>query len=222
MTPFQGDMCHFQNMQGRDPRIMRMKDRNVLKFICRANLAALWLREPSTVEGNFAQVRKMELAGGIMGFDLIGLPMGPFPLEDSFGMKVVCTMLRRSLDNPGKWEKYIQFKTARKDPSAYSNMFHASCQVGQLFMMVYETSKTYHTHRPTYGYWFERFILGCHKRMGDMVVSDCALSIRIFKKLLADLKKEWEEMTIHPITILINPTTKRLPEQQCFVRWTPA
>jgi hypothetical protein len=136
----------------------------------------------------------MEEAGEDVGFDSIGPPMGPFPLEDTFGMKVACTLLRRSLD-PGKWEKYIQFGTARKVRSVYSNMFHASSQVGQVSVMAYETSKTYHTHCPTYGYWFERFILGCHKRMGDMVVSDCALSIEIFGELLSDLEKDWEKST---------------------------
>jgi hypothetical protein len=170
------------------------KDRNVLKFIRRANLDALWSREPSTVAGNLSQARKMEAAGDEVGFDTIGPPMGPFPLEDSFGMKVACTLLRRSLD-PGKWEKFIQFGTARKVRSVYSNMFHASCQVGQVSVMAYETSKTYHTHCPTYGYWFERFILGCHKRMGDLVVSDCALSVEIFRELLVDLEEEWMKAT---------------------------
>jgi hypothetical protein len=46
--------------------------------------------------------------------------------------------------------------------------------------VAYETLKTYKTHCPTYGYWFERFMLGCHKRMGDMVVSDHALLVEIF------------------------------------------
>jgi hypothetical protein len=61
--------------------------------------------------------------------------------------------------------------------------------------MANETSKTYHTECLTYGYWFEQFMLGCHKRMGDMVVSDYAVSAEIFKELLAGLDLDWEEAT---------------------------
>jgi hypothetical protein len=59
--------------------------------------------------------------------------------------------------------------------------------------MAYKTSKTYHADCLTYGYWFERFMLGCHKRMGDMVVSDYAVLAEIFKELLAGLDLDWEE-----------------------------
>jgi hypothetical protein len=89
---------------------------------------------------------------------------------------------------PGHYVKFIALLPGDKDDIAEG--LHTSCQVGQVSVMAYVTSKTYHTHCPTYGYWFERFILGCHKRMGDMVVSDCALSIEIFKELLVDLEKE--------------------------------
>jgi hypothetical protein len=54
--------------------------------------------------------------------------------------------------------------------STYSNVFHALCQVRRFSVMAYETSKVYKTHCRTYGYWFERFILGFGKGIGDMVV----------------------------------------------------
>jgi hypothetical protein len=171
------------------------KDRRSFMFIRRANLDSLWAREPSTVAGNLAQARKMEFCGDdVFDTGSVGPAMGPFPLEDTLGMKVACTMLRRSLD-PGKWEECLQFASTRKVRSTYSNMFHASCRVGRISVMAYETSKVYQTDCPTYGYWFERFTLGCHKRMGDKVVSDYGLSIEIFNEILATLELEWIEAT---------------------------
>jgi hypothetical protein len=146
------------------------------------------------VAGNLLQARKMEQCGEDIGLGLVAPAMGPFPLENTFGMRVACALLKRSLD-PGKWETNIQFATARKRRSTYSNVFHASCQVGKVSVMAYETSKTYETHCPTYGYWFERFMLGCHKRMGDMVVSDYALSVEIFRDMLDGLEREFLETT---------------------------
>lgn len=41
----------------------------------------------------------------------------------------------------------------------------------------------------TYGYWFERFMLGCHKQtMGDMVaVPDYSLSVEIFQDIFGEI-----------------------------------
>ena len=47
--------------------------------------------------------------------------------------------------------------------------YHASQKLTSLFSMAYEATKTYATTCPTYGYWPERFILGVHKRTGDLV-----------------------------------------------------
>ena len=112
---------------------------------------------------------------------LVGPAMGPSPLEDTLGMKVACTMLRRSLD-PGKWEECLQYVSTRKVRSTYSNMFHTSCHIRRILVMAYKTSKVYQRDCPTYGYWFECFSLGYHKGMGDKAVSDCGLLIGISTK----------------------------------------
>ena len=76
-------------------------DRKTLKFVRRANLDAFSSREPLTVTGNLSQARMMEACRENIRIKPVSPPMGPFPLEDSFGMKVACTLLRRSLD-PGE------------------------------------------------------------------------------------------------------------------------
>jgi hypothetical protein len=163
LTLFQCDVCHFRNIKHCDPRIGDKKDVRLLKDIRVANLDAFGAREPLTVAANLKDVRKMEKIGEeVYGFDSVGPPMGPFPLEVKFGMKVACVLLARSLD-PRKNERYIQFSTARKIRSAFSNAHHASSMLMEATVIAYETSKTYVTRCPTYGCWFERFILGCHK-----------------------------------------------------------
>ena len=192
MTPFQCDKCHFVNMQKRNPSLHSVKDRYLMKLIWRANLDACWAREPSTVAANLGQARKMEKIGGEIGLDSVSPRMGPFPEEDTFGMKIACTILHRTLD-PGKHEDNIQFSTARKIRSAYSNVYHSSRMLKEVSVMAFETNKLYETECPTYGYWFERFILGCHKRMGDIVVSDYALSKALYMELMRQVDEDWED-----------------------------
>jgi hypothetical protein len=97
--------------------------------------------------------------------------MGPFSLEDKFGMGVAMTMLLRSLD-AGKNETTIQYSTMRRLRSAYSNIYNASSSLSNVAVMAQETRKVFSTDCPAYWYWFVRFMKGCHKRMGDEVNSD--------------------------------------------------
>lgn len=140
---------------------------------------------------NLAQARRMEDIGfKYYGYSHVNEELGPFPLDDTFGMKAATVFLRRSID-PGRNERYIQFSTARKIRSAFSNIYHASKKVGQIAAMAFQSTKTYATTCPTYGYWFERFVLGCHKRMGDFTVSDFALAKDILVCLIEDLEEDY-------------------------------
>jgi len=49
ITPFQCHLCHFQNVQQRDPLDFLPTDQQALEFITRAVLDSFWSREPSTV-----------------------------------------------------------------------------------------------------------------------------------------------------------------------------
>jgi hypothetical protein len=63
----------------------------------------------------------------------------------------------------------------------------------EVTVMAFEMNKLYKTSCPTYGYWFERFILGCHKWMGDIVVSDYAFSKDLYMELMNQLEEDWED-----------------------------
>lgn len=52
MCPFKCDMCHFWNIQLRDPISAKAEGFKLLRCSRRANLDALWDKEPSTVKKN--------------------------------------------------------------------------------------------------------------------------------------------------------------------------
>jgi len=59
MCQFQCDLCHFRNIQRRDPLVGNVKDSLSLRCIRRANLDAMWAREPTTVGGNLREVKRL-------------------------------------------------------------------------------------------------------------------------------------------------------------------
>ena len=66
--------------------------------------------------------------------------MGPHPLSDTFGMEPAIIILRKSLD-PGKYSlTNVQFSTARKMRSAYSNLWGASVHTDLIAVIAKERS----------------------------------------------------------------------------------
>jgi hypothetical protein len=191
MCPFQCDICHFRNIQKRDMVAGNRKDKLLLQCIRRASLDAFWAREPSTVRANLRGARRLEEIGDTVGMTSVTPPMGPYTTDDSFGMGLAVCVLLRTLD-PGKTEDLIQFSTARNLRSVFSNIYHASvCHQSGLAVMAQSTTKIWVTGCQSYGYWFERFMRGVHKRMGEEVRSDYALSVQVLHKMLGQLDREW-------------------------------
>ena len=123
------------------------KDALALSCIRRANLNSIWSQEPSTVSQNASQARTMEELGEALGFDSVAPRMGPFPLEETYGMKIACVTLLKSLA-PGKWENTVQYATVRKMRSIFSNLYHASYHGESMSVMAYETQKCLRRHAP--------------------------------------------------------------------------
>ena len=192
MTPFQCEKCHFRNIFKRDPNPDRPKDRRSVIAMRRASLDAFWAREPKTVVSNLADVRMLEeTAEDTYGFpDGVCEEMGPFPLKDTVGMKLAMTMLQRSLD-PGRTEERIQFSTMRRMRTGFANVYGASHRMDGPAVMAHENRKVFWTDCPSYGLWFDRMMNGCHKRMGDRIKRDHALSIDILLELLKRLERDW-------------------------------
>ncbi|MFN9981615.1 MAG: hypothetical protein ACK53Y_16945, partial [bacterium] len=57
--------------------------------------------------------------------------------------------------------------------------------------MAKDTKKMFITRCPTYGVFFERFVWGLHKRMGEIVRPDRAISIEVMKEICTQLELEW-------------------------------
>ena len=76
--------------------------------------------------------------------------------------------------------------------SSFSNIWHASSQTLTTSVMARDTKKTYATSCPSYGLWFERFMIGMHKRMGDKVHQDKAITLAVIHKVVESLETEYE------------------------------
>ena len=87
VTPFQCDLCYFRNLMGRDPVMELPQDLRLLKLIRRANLDAIWSREPGTVNATLLACCQGARIAQQLGFkNKLFKPMGTFPVEDSFCM----------------------------------------------------------------------------------------------------------------------------------------
>jgi len=163
VTPFQCDLCHFQNLMRRGPIHNLPQDVRLLKLIRRANLDALWSREPTTVAGNILTAGQGLNVTAALGFkESLFRPMGLCPIEDTFGITAAIVMLQQSL-RPRKYASTIQFGTGRKFRSYFSNIYQASMEGQQAMVMAKDTRKLVVTKCLTYGEFFERFVKGMQK-----------------------------------------------------------
>ena len=191
MNLFQCDDCHLYNMVGRKRILGYSPDDLALLCIRRANLDAFWSRERSTVAANLSEANKYLENLESMGLETIAFPpKGPHLLSDTWGMSVACALLLRSKDR-GRNAKHVQFETVRRTRSMYSNVSH-TCEggTGQSFMggegaLVASNSAT---NKP----WFKRFMLGCHRRMGDVWLPDQPITMNIMEICLAELETKWD------------------------------
>jgi hypothetical protein len=169
------------------------QDLQVLKLIRRANLDAFWAREPSTVRGNLAACRQGADIAASLGLKAkLFRPLGPFPLNDTFGMAAAIVMLQASL-RLGKYDKCIQFGTVRKLRSGFSNAYHVTAEGQEAVVMAKDTQKLVVTKFPTYGEFFEHFTRGMHKRMGEIVRPNRAPSLDLMLAISRIMEDEWSQ-----------------------------
>ena len=189
---FQCDLCHFRNIQKRDPNPeVIVQDALMLRCIRRANLDTFWARETSTVLANGREMRIMARKAALVGMACPTPDLGPYPVVDEQGMGIAVLILMRSLD-PGRNEEFVQYNTARKMRAAFANFWQASVEGQNEAVVQRNTTKLVSTNCPTYGPWFERFMLGMHKRQGDQSYPDKAISIEVMLALMVRFDAAWE------------------------------
>ena len=190
MVPFQCGLCHFRNIYGRNPVSFRVIDQEMLEYIRRATLDSFWAREPSTVQGNLKEAKRVFRFVDRMKIPNIVPPMGPFPLEDVHGMAIACAVLDRSLDK-GLYEEFVQFDTFRRAKSALTNITQAGIGGLKDSVGAYERNKLWISESPVHSFWFNRFIVGIHRRVGDFRKQDEPITIEILHAVDQILEREW-------------------------------
>ena len=80
-------------------------------------------------------------------------------------------------------------------------MYHASVKGQEAMVMAKDTRKLMVTKCPTCGLWFEKFMKGCHKHMGEIVRPGRALSPTILLEILSLLNLEWNDNPHHRLDI---------------------
>jgi hypothetical protein len=190
MTPFQCELCHFRNIMGRDVLVDVHEDIELFEILRRANLDAFWDRASSTVSSNLRAGMRGEKTTRRLGMPSLTPPMGPFPLEDSLGMRIAVAVLDRSLD-PGTYDDFVQWETFRRTRSAVTNIAQAGAFGLGASVGAYERRKMWISEVVTHSFWFSRFMSGLHKRVGEVKKRDEAMTIDVVHAIQDILHAEW-------------------------------
>lgn len=190
-TPFQCDRCHYQNMFFVDQDENDPDEKLLRKCLRRSILDSLWSRKCSTVGSNYSNGRALERYGRILGFNRVMPEFGPYPLEDTFGMRVACCLTLKGNDG-GKNASTLQFGSTRKYRTAFSNFYHSSVSHLKMVMLGKENRKVYLTDCPTDGRWFDRFMQGMGNRLGQQLVQDLAMSVEVLLEVQELLEEDWQ------------------------------
>lgn len=166
-----------------------------MEFITRAILDSFWSRESSTVETNLRSAVRGERAMERFGFPSLTPPMGPFPLQDDWGMKAAVAILDRSFD-PGTYEDRVQFETFRKLRSSITNITQSGVAGLGDVIGAYERNRTWISRVQTHSVWFAtRFMKGLERRHGQVVKQDWAPPISVIHAIDSVLEVRWNEAT---------------------------
>ena len=118
-------MCHFLFIQKSDP-VSGTSDDPLKVCIRRANLDALWAREPRIVYENLRErYRALTGVARLRTKDSHPFARGPFPVKVAMGMAMACTVQEQSLD-PGKNSERIKYDSLCKQRALTSNYVHSS------------------------------------------------------------------------------------------------
>jgi hypothetical protein len=117
-------------------------------------------------------------------------PIGTFPLSDDAGMKAAMVVLDGSLD-PGKYSDYVQWETFRKTRSAITNRRQAEASGLLDVIGAHERNRSWISKVPTHTFWFHRFMVGIHKRVGEIRRQDETLSIDVLHAVDRILEARW-------------------------------
>jgi hypothetical protein len=187
MVSFECDFCVFAKITGRSPDMTTCPDLHLMGCIRRVILDAFWSRARSTVSANANRFREMIEMSKTLGFEPPYDPPGPLPSFDHCGYKVAILMVSKSL-RPGRHSgSYTQWDTIRKIKSTHSNQSRGGRTANSKSMTMTDSKGSGYDRISTEvcgSLWFQRFSLGCRRRMGQDWRPNRAISNPLMIKLL--------------------------------------
>ena len=193
-VPFECDLCHFRNLNRRDPVWDCSKDTGTLEAIRRVLLDVFWAREEGTVKGNLGRMRR-DYADVRSRYNVGDRLLPYFPthiLEDRVGMAMAITMLTATL-REGNYGPHIQYATARKSRTWQRNIANsASGYLGDPHSGKQGEAVRFQSCSVTDREWFQRFCTGMKWRMGEVRFQNEALTPAMVLGLGTLLDGIWE------------------------------
>ena len=171
-------------------------DRLILALIRRVNLDIFWSRENSTVASALSNFRNYVNLATSMGLKIQAPAQGPWPLNDELGFGTALIMLRKSMEKGRNADEYQQFDTIRKLRTAMHTLYvnspkgsqgYQSLSLGRGRALKMDGS-------PTQSHLFEKFMEGCEKRMGKLIIQDRAISLKVLLLMLENYELEWHQV----------------------------
>ena len=163
-------MCIFRKLRRESPNVESLVDTRLLASIRRINLDAFWSRSSSTVTGNKDRLISALKISNSLGLKGPYIHEGPMPDNDFCGYELALQMVEASR-RPGKHSsEYTQFETIRKYRASYSS-FHRATPQGNKTVVALVGQKgnlQRFVQDPTVTLWFQRFVEGCERRMGNV------------------------------------------------------
>jgi hypothetical protein len=192
-VPFECDLCSFQNVTGRDPVLGDYNDHFTLVAIRRVLLDVMWAREPDTVAGNWARIRR-DYVTAVSHLSLRTeslLPaLGNPTVNDRLGLGVAILTVVTSL-RAGQNSSTIQYDTMRKTQTWYGNAFDAGREYACDTVVGLDQKKQYLSHSHTFGKWFSRFMRGARLRMGMIRRQNEALTSAMVLAMCRRAEADW-------------------------------
>jgi hypothetical protein len=187
MISFECDFCVFSKVSGRLVNLESISDVHLMGCIRRVILDAFWSRARQTVSTNANRFREMMMLSLEMGFEPPYDPPGPLPSFDHCGYKIAILMVGKSLQPGRHCNGYTQWDTIRKFKSTHSNQSRGGRTANTRTMTMTDSRGSGYDRFSTEicgSLWFQRFSLGCRKRMGQDWRPNRAISNPLMLKLL--------------------------------------
>jgi hypothetical protein len=195
LTPFECDTCIFRKLRRHSPDHSSLVDCRLMDCIRRINLDAFWSRATSTVKGNQDRVESALAISRSLGLEGPFKHEGAMPDYDYCGYEVAIQMICASR-RPGKHSSnYTQFETIRKYRSSFASFERTTPQGNKLIIGLVNTIGNLQrfVQDPTVTVWFQRFITGCERRMGNIWKPNVAFNTTLLLKVIEMAQQRYDE-----------------------------